>query len=495
MALRPKANLVVLDPGSGKARPGAMVSIYQANTTTFAALYADDDVSVLPNPIAANGLGQVSVRLAQGTYDVSMTFEGALPNVVEDVSVIDPGTSGASSIPGAITIGGDPPTVLSVGADGQVLTVVNGMPAWASGGGGGGGAGLPAGPTGSLFTYDATVAAAIISPGLQGQALAMQGGMPTWVSSLLPPGSTIPISQPGDLVVGAVTTGAISRLARGNIGDVLTTASTGGLAWAAGGGGGTDSTGDKGRGACVLIYTAPNLVLTPFQGNGLWVNGGERIIPDAGITLAPTGLSPNTTYWIYAAVAGTTLALEASLTAPAYAGGFFTMAGDPSRTFVGMARTIAGPSWVYSDRQLFIYNFFHPSPRRTQGIFTANRTINYSASTEVHPEIKVEYLTFGNAQVTFALSGMMYPDPNITTITPQAVFVELMGSEGLVVGNLYDIQTGFDWTNIAMATQLVPSFNGYHWVTLNAWGNPAATVSFKGEVAGKYTCRLMVNAD
>ena len=32
MALRPKLNFVVLDPGSGKARPGAFVTMYASNT-------------------------------------------------------------------------------------------------------------------------------------------------------------------------------------------------------------------------------------------------------------------------------------------------------------------------------------------------------------------------------------------------------------------------------------------------------------------------------
>src|SRR4029453_9438309 len=85
---RPKANLVVLDPGSGKARPGGFVTIYRANTLDLAALFADDDVTSVANPIQANGLGQVSVRLNPGLYDVSMTWDGAQPTVVEDITVI-----------------------------------------------------------------------------------------------------------------------------------------------------------------------------------------------------------------------------------------------------------------------------------------------------------------------------------------------------------------------------------------------------------------------
>ena len=82
---RVKVNYVVLDPGSGKARPGAHVTFYDANTLTKTTLYADDDVTTVANPVQANGLGQVSVRVNPGLYDISMTWDGAQPTVVEDV--------------------------------------------------------------------------------------------------------------------------------------------------------------------------------------------------------------------------------------------------------------------------------------------------------------------------------------------------------------------------------------------------------------------------
>ena len=43
-------------------------------------------------------------------------------------------------------------------------------------------------------------------------------------------------------------------------------------------------------GKCRLVKTGANLVLTPYNGNLLTVAGGRCTIPDAGVSLAPTGL-------------------------------------------------------------------------------------------------------------------------------------------------------------------------------------------------------------
>ena len=74
----------------------------------------------------------------------------------------------------------------------------------------------PAANRGALLSFDHN-ALITIPPGQQNQALVMQGGMPTWVSSLLPPGTTLPINQTGDLVVGGPD-GEVARMPRGNVG-------------------------------------------------------------------------------------------------------------------------------------------------------------------------------------------------------------------------------------------------------------------------------------
>jgi hypothetical protein len=477
---RPKANLVVLDPGSGKARPGAFVTIYRANTLDLAALFADDDVTSVANPIQANGLGQVSVRLNPGLYDVSMTWDGAQPTVVEDITVIT-GEVVITS-PGDLIIGNADglPSRLAVGTNGQVLFVENGLPAWKTLGSG---VGLPVGPPGSLLSYGPGGAMLPILPGLQDQALAMMGGVPTWVSTLLPPGTTLPINQPGDLVVGAVTTGLPARLARGAAGDVLQVDPSGGLVWANG-----DSIG-PGGGYCVLDLVAAQIVLKPWQGNQVWIDGRPRGIPNTGTPgLTTTGLTANTTYYIYAAWTGTAVALEASTTAWAELGGLTHKAGDPTRTLVGMARTGSGPSWVDSPHQRFLLSFFYPSVGSGTAWLTAPRSLVYPpvVNVEVHPEIRVEFLCWGWAQTLVTLSGTALA--SAAGVRYQSnLSIDGLGAQ---VGTVIRAATAYEWTNIS--TTFVGTFTeGYHYATLFGVVDTApGTVTWWGDVSGSHSCRI-----
>lgn len=226
---RPKLNLVVIDPASGRSRPGAFVTIYWANTLSLAPLYADDDVTALANPAQADALGMVVARVNPGIYDISMTWEGAVPTIVEDVLawtpeaavLVEPG----DLIRGAANGG---PERLPVGTDGQVLTMAGGLPAWAVPT-----SGLPAGVLGTMFMRDPAEVVAALAPGTDGQFLSILGGKPTWATYLpTPPGTLLPISARGDLVVGSAT-GTPSRLARGTTGQVLSVEADGDLAWIA----------------------------------------------------------------------------------------------------------------------------------------------------------------------------------------------------------------------------------------------------------------------
>lgn len=55
------------------------------------------------------------------------------------------------------------------------------------------------------------------------------------------------------------------------------------------------------HGQCQLRLNGANLKLSPAGGNRLIINGVQQSIPSGGIFLAPTGLTPTTAYFIYAA--------------------------------------------------------------------------------------------------------------------------------------------------------------------------------------------------
>jgi hypothetical protein len=471
--MRPKVNLVVLDPGSGRARPGAWVTFYHSNTLDKPTLYADDDVATVMNPVQANGLGQVAVRVESGTYDVSMTFDGALPTVVEDVLAWTPEADVITS-PGDLLVGGPggENQRLAVGSTGQVLLVENGMPTWRTLAGG---VGLPTGTPGSLVSYGPANALTSILPGLQDQTLVMAGGIPTW-SSILAPGTTLPINQPGDLVVGAVTTGLPSRLARGATGDVLTVASTGGLAWTA------SVTGvlARGIGQCrlELLEDIGQLQLRPDHGSSLWIDGQLRVIPDGGVFLAPTGFTPYTVTYIYAAWIAGAIVLEGSTVNPVQTGGLYHKTGDQTRTLVGLVVCSPGPAFVDTDRNRWVISYFNNHPVSVTGFFTAPRSVTSSTLVEIHSEIQCSFLAFGEAEHQFATvitaSGVVNcPEGNVNILS--VLSLNAVAQFGVQLTQ----RTPDLWTNIACSRAVTLPTNVYILSLMGARtvlsGNPVVT--------------------
>lgn len=55
---------------AGNAQENVAVAIYQAGTSTLAAIYQDDGVTTKTNPLGSNELGFVSAKIPNGTYDI-----------------------------------------------------------------------------------------------------------------------------------------------------------------------------------------------------------------------------------------------------------------------------------------------------------------------------------------------------------------------------------------------------------------------------------------
>jgi len=147
-------------------------------------------------------------------------------------------------------------------------------------------------------------------------------------------------------------------------------------------------------GQCYLTKSGANLVLQPYNGNQLFVNGAFRTIPAPGLSLAPTGLTANVTYYIYAAMNGPSLTLEASTTAWAVDGatGISIKNGDATRTLVGMARPIAGPAWMDTAAQRFVKSWF-------------NRQVKPACATPAQAGISINWAILANSICEFLVWG------------------------------------------------------------------------------------------
>lgn len=112
---------------------------------------------------------------------------------------------------------------------------------------------------------------------------------------------------------------------------------------------------------CRLIKSGSNLVLTPYAGNLLNINSANFKVPAAGVSLAPTGLTPATLYYIYAFISAGVMTLEASATAYAISttNGMPIKTGDTTRTCVGMAYIDTGPAFADTLSKRYVRSYFN----------------------------------------------------------------------------------------------------------------------------------------
>ena len=167
------------------------------------------------------------------------------------------------------------------------------------------------------------------------------------------------------------------------------------------------TTGVANVGQCRLTKSGANLLLSPYQGNGLTINGVVQKIPSAGVTLAPGALSIGTTYYIYAYMVSTVMTLEAVTTGHSTdtATGVEIKTGDVTRTLVGMARPITGPAWQDTLNQRFVVSWFNARPTSLSSAFTATRSYSSATYGEPNSEIRNEFLIWGGDAATSQISG------------------------------------------------------------------------------------------
>jgi Protein of unknown function (DUF2793) len=236
------------------------------------------------------------------------------------------------------------------------------------------------------------------------------------------------------------------------------------------GGGGGMSTGQ-----CRLGISGANLLLSPFGGNLLVVNGAAASIPPAGVPLAPTGLAPNTTYLVYAVASGGTIsALEASTTGWAvHTDGTVIKSGDPTRALVGMARTVAGPQWISSQQKRFVMSWFNRRPMAVSASLSTTRSTASNTIVEINTEIRNEFLTWGDAAISTTGSGWMYNSVG-ATVSAVLMIDGVSSGSGSLANTAQPTPIGL------AATRLLTE--GYHYVSLG--GLAGGGISYYGAAGG-----------
>jgi hypothetical protein len=238
--------------------------------------------------------------------------------------------------------------------------------------------------------------------------------------------------------------------------------------------------GAAGHGQCVLAKSGANILLSPKNGNKLIINGSVQSIPSAGVSLAATGLTAGTSYFIYAYMNSGTMTLEASATGHSTdaATGVEIKTGDATRSLVGLIRAITGPAFADTDTQRFVISWFN---RRAIGMangFSANRSTASTTYVELHTEIRCEFLTWGDESVSAAQASWVAASGASSEFA--AVAFDGTTPENGGVGNYIPAGTTVNISTTANKSGLA---EGYHYATLIGKAQSTFTATWYGAAA------------
>jgi hypothetical protein len=233
-------------------------------------------------------------------------------------------------------------------------------------------------------------------------------------------------------------------------------------------------------GQCRLVFASPNLRLDRYNGNALFIQDQFREIPASGPTLAATGLTAGTLYYIYAYWTGTAIALEASTTAYAVATAYgnYVKSGDNTRTLVGMARPITGPAWVNTTQQRFVRSWFNRVPLDAVYSLAADRTTAAGPFVETNTADRVEFLLWADETISIFMSCWFHNSAAMTGYIAVAL-------DGVFVSGVapFTSSGAADIGGVVVSTGTSPA-EGYHYTTFFFGSGNATNVTL---YAGGYT--------
>lgn len=237
--------------------------------------------------------------------------------------------------------------------------------------------------------------------------------------------------------------------------------------------GGTGISTSFGYGQCRLSKSGANLLLSPYQGNKININGAYFLIPSAGITLAPTGAVASTLYYIYIFNNTGTLTLEFSTTGHSTdtTTGVEIKTGDSTRTLVGMAFASATNTWGSGGADFA--NWFNRRPITNFGFFSVNRSTTSLTLVEINTEIRTPYCTWGDWVETKYVGTASHSVVNgviSTYLVPDATGVAIASTN--ITGNIVNSTQNH---NTSVPVQLP---EGYHFITLYGSVGTAGTATW-----------------
>ncbi|MFL9826230.1 DUF2793 domain-containing protein [Rhodoplanes sp. SY1] len=254
------------------------------------------------------------------------------------------------------------------------------------------------------------------------------------------------------------------------------------LAGGTGGDGGTAVVAPLAQ--CRLAKSGASILLSRHGGRHLFIGGTNEVVPVDGVSLAASGLSAGTLYYVYAAMVAGTMTLEASTTAPAVDATFGHMikSGDASRSLVGMARPVAGPAFADTPTQRLVRSFFNRRRLHGQNGFTTNRTRASTTIAEVNTEIRIELLVWSDETVRAWLNPLVFADTVLYADVRSYLAVDGTAEDAIAYGQAWSgaqatMPGGIGLERAGLA-------EGYHYLTVLGNSGSGSTATWVGAAPG-----------
>lgn len=205
------------------------------------------------------------------------------------------------------------------------------------------------------------------------------------------------------------------------------------------------------HGQCRLAKVGSDLKLTPLNGQSLVIDGTARSVPVAGVTLAPSGLTPDTLYYIYAAWSGSAITLEASTTTHAqHTNGVEIKSGDSTRTLVGVVWVITGPAFADTAVLRLVRSWFNDPPTPMTAAITADRSSSSGSYGKLHAEVDLFCVTWAGEGIAAAVTGRVSASTSALFYTGIGVDSTTTPEDGISVGRG---ESGINFSIAAYATK------------------------------------------
>jgi hypothetical protein len=163
-------------------------------------------------------------------------------------------------------------------------------------------------------------------------------------------------------------------------------------------------------GQCRLEFTSTTaLVLAPYNGNRITINGASHAIPP-NLVLSNASLAASTKYYVYCFINAGALALEASPTGHATDGtaanaGVEIKSGDSTRTLVGMIYTDTSAHFQMAPTAVGVLSWFNRRSVQLSGNPTAGATATSTTPGELSTLVRVGTLTWVDEAVQASCWG------------------------------------------------------------------------------------------